>query len=461
MNVTSQKTPSSKLPSPGEEGKKTSRKGERPTITLSLPSGWARAGLAGIEAALLGWLFPMALGMIAFWGAADNQWMRNVDWSQAGRVGTAFWILSLGVPTNVGGIAVSLIPLGWTILQIALLRLLLVNLKGYSIAAVWAAPVFFVATTAVIVGSINPESNWWWALLGGLVVSVLGALWRYLATLMSSMRSRIGLFIRSSIRLGGSWGLLLFVLSLAAALSVRLSNALPGEMFAEQVGAQGADHAFLWIMELAYLPNIAIWTLAMVFSVPVHWAGDQLLSPDLVDKTIIPAVTSIAVTPSLNLWFLVIVAVAAGFVFTWSNRKMPVHLALLQVFVASFLLVAGAVLLAWLSQGALGEELLTNLGPEPWQLGLTLVIGFVAPVLVTVLLLNEQFDCAAVAAGRYLGSKVKGLAGARPNVVAKKTEEPRGESTVSQDAPTEVIALETEVVDSSEVASKVFGDADE
>lgn len=449
----------------------TSVVSDRPTITVALPSGWARGSLAGIEAALLGWLFPMAIGMSAFWASADNQWMKNVDWSAAIQSGTAYWILSLGVPTYIGALHVSLIPLGWTLCQIVLLRLLLLNVRRYSIGSVWFAPVFFVLTTTVIVGAINPDSDWWWALLGGFIVSLLGASWTYLAATMKKVVSKAGIFIRGSLRLGAVWTLVLLGLTAVVTLWVRLANPLPNQLLAEQLGSEGIDGFFISILQIGYVPNLIIWTLAVAFSVPVYWVSRQPLSPELTDKTIFPAVTSVALTPVLSVWIMVLLAAVAALVYTWMYRKLSLVKALSQVLIANLVVLAAMALLTWLSQGGLGAGELGRLGADVWPLTLMLALTFTLPTLLIVLLLNAQFDAAWVRLWRYLQNKVRAIKN-KDNVdlknkkgeVADAAEGSSAKNKSKEDGvATEVIGVEapTEVVESEEIASKTrYGDND-
>ena len=63
-------------------------KSERPTFTVKLPSGWARSALAGIEAALLGWLIPALAVVVGFLTDSSNAWLRDTSIGEAGRSGT-------------------------------------------------------------------------------------------------------------------------------------------------------------------------------------------------------------------------------------------------------------------------------------------------------------------------------------------------------------------------------------
>ena len=179
---------------------------ERPTLTITLPSGWARAFLAGVEAALLGWAVPALLALLMFLKDAQNPWLRDHVLPEAGKIGTELWALTLGAEINLGGTEISFVPLTWTVVQVLVLRALMIRGRRFSAAAQWAAVPAFALTAATILLAAGQTTSWSSVFPGALLIPLVGAAWAAFDQTKDgdTLIDRYPWF-RSGVRLGALW----------------------------------------------------------------------------------------------------------------------------------------------------------------------------------------------------------------------------------------------------------------
>mgnify|MGYP007097259851 FL=1 len=388
------------------------RVGSTRTVVLKMPEGWARAGLSGVEAALLGWAVPALLGVYGLLAQSGNPWLQEMDLSQAAGVGAGFWALSLGSPMTLSGLPVTLIPLFWTILQILLLRLLLRQGRESQPAAQWfAVPTF--AGTAVILLLFSPvKSNAWALLVGATLVAVVAASWAAAAR-TSKWPAVVQRFSKvwSGCRLGLRWLGALGVVGLLA-VGVSTVHSWPAVVeISEAVGAQGLSGWLLSAVQLMYLPNFAAWGLSWLAGPGFSLSGGLPSSPSSVAAGDLPAFPVAALVPetapgAVVVLFLIGAGVLTGVASGWTLRKIDIRTVLVRLGAAAAFFSALVGIWFALATGALGEELMSRVGPMPlaWPL---VVLEFAVPAAVVALAMHPASHAFARKAAALVANKAQ------------------------------------------------------
>lgn len=404
------------------ESRSPSPASDRPTIIISLPSGWGRAAAAGIGAALAGWFIPVVLASVAFWLVADSPWLQNMSWQNAIDAGSAFWALSLGVPTTLGGVALSLIPLLWTLTQIFILRALLRSTRHFSGGAPWAAIPFFSLTSLVIALS-STDATWWHVLLGSAGLSAAGACWASLA----QSRAYPGWMNRlapvwSGMRIGAVWVLILVGSTGVAAVASWINHREAVAEAGAAIGATGPNGLILVLLQIAYLPTALAWGFAWLLGPGFVAVGGQVVTPADPAETPLPLpMWQMLPSEAIHLpawpWPLVALGLLFGAGAGWLLRRRSVKdagLGLAGAAATALLLIAG-----WmsLSTGSMGDNQLALLGPSPAAVTLQMLLLLLLPAALIVALLHPL----TMQGARWLIARIRDRA-AVPEVASPASE---------------------------------------
>lgn len=364
---------------------------ERPTLTVTLPQGWARALLAGVEAALFGWLIPTVAFLLSYLAVSANPWLKDFAIGEAARMGTEFWASSLGAPIELGGVPISFIPLMWTLVQILVLRLLLMSGREFDSAALWAGAPAFVGTTALILALGSELPLLLPALGGATVVALTGTLWA-----VARQTERFPKWVR---RLGWVWrGMKMGLLWVGAAALVSLvaviaSVATSWEAISQASTALtggGLAGLSLGALEMAYLPVFGAWALAWIsgagFTLPSGVFHSALSSPGPI-APILPMSQAVPLTAPGS-WVPVILGACGVVLGLWASvraARLSLTETLRRGAVALFVFIGIMFVWMWASVGSLGVGALANLGPTPlaW-LSVSALIGGVAFVVLVL-----------------------------------------------------------------------------
>ena len=357
------------------------------TITVRLPAGWTRAAMVGILAPLIGWVVPAAIAMMGFWSVADNPWLKERGWQEAVAIGSQFWALSVGSRADLAGLAVSLIPLLWTLGQIVVLRLLLSATRNAERHAAWAAVPTSVAVTLVLLAAIGTGANYGRATLVSLFIALVAAAWKIGG-------SRKTPWVNTAVR----WSMLWLGATLLVAVVglVIMTFRSWGQMSAatEALGATGLGAGIFGLMQFTYLPNLLFWGLAWTLGVGFTGVAGQTVSPQNPPTESIP----------LPLWDLVptgasplswaALSLAVGLLLAvgmwWRWRRTPITVTAAQTLLGSGLLLVWVAVGCGLSRGGLGQDRLAHLGPHVGPVVGMVALLYVLPILVVVLGLHPQ-----------------------------------------------------------------------
>lgn len=406
-----------------------SRAKSNDTIVITLPNGWARAALAGIESALLAWIIPTAIVVAGFWAVASNPWFHEETWESAGYVGGNFWALSLLSPAPLGAVSVGMWPLGWTLVQLVLLRLLLFQARDYAPGAVWACVPAF-ALSSVLIAVFGTGAQWWRVTLGALAISLVAAAWAYLsyqstrARLMGNRRWIWNALVGGLIAVG--------VAVTVSCILVLVAWIAGWSSFLEATSLLevGGFSAFLLnLLQILFYPVLAGCAWAWVVGAGFAGPGGSTVGPGSTSAEALPvpvwALVPSGAGPNL-IWIAVVIGLVLGIVFAWINRKATLVQVLKRFGVAAGCFLLVVTVWMWLSSGSLGDNLLSYLGPRPlvvlWRTALEVVL----PALVVVAVMHrETFD--------YVQTLTTDTYGKVKKRAAEQAVEPELESEPSED----------------------------
>lgn len=360
-------------------------------------SPWAVGPLAALWAAGIG-LALAIVPMLIVWIANPAS---GLTWPEALRVGGLIWVVAQGTAVAIGPVTYSLVPWGLAIIPILLL--------GY--AGGWAArrsaagsvrdvAVIVgtaVATYSVIVGVVasntaRPTSFTpvWDAVVHGAVLALVSVGWGALRASSVSARDLMPALFIVVLRAGLAGGLAIVgagALAAGVALTVKVDDA---------VTMAQSLHAGLWgglgllIVGLAFVPTMVVWATAYVLGAGFAIGPGVVVSPfvAVTAPTVLPPfpmLASIPQTASPAAWALPALGVVAGVVSgLMVSRQARTEARLTRLALAlGAAAVVGALLfvLAFLTDGALGDVRLAHLGPSPTTVG---VLAFVLATIGAV-----------------------------------------------------------------------------
>lgn len=357
---------------------------ERPTVTISLPAGWARAALAGIEAALVGWGLPALGAALAYLLVAGNPWLADFTIGEASRMGAQFWVASLGVPTLIGPVHITFIPLLWTLIQVVALRGFLLPTRTFGPNALWISIPSYLVSTIIIAAVAGTGVPIWQVIPGSILVASAGVLWAVAqqSPVMPRWIERWG-WGRAGLRSGLRWtGLALLAGVVAVVVTVSVSwdrvQATTEALAPGAVGEWG-----IGTLQVLYGLVYVAWALAWLAGPGFTFVGSQPASPtaaaEASDFLPIAAAVPTSAPGAWVLWILVAVGLVAGAVYGFRVRRQPLGEAAGHGGVATVVFAALMALLMWTATGSLGVDRLASLGPRPWSwLALTGLVAVVA-----------------------------------------------------------------------------------
>lgn len=351
-----------------------------PTIRIALPNGWARSGLAGIEAALIGWGLLMVLTLVGYLSVSGNPWLGKATWADATAVGGDLWGATLAAPVEVGGLTLWAVPTLMTVLVVVLLRVLLLGGRGYPAAAQWMAVPTFAVTALALVGATAGHVGLLRTLPGALLVPALAALWA-VADQTVEAPAWVGRapWVWEGLRQSR---LVLGVLALVGAIAVGVSLHASWEEVRgihELLLAGTTDTVVTVIAQVLFAPTAIAWALSWLAG-PGFWVGtDTLHAPGTAPVAPIPAIPLLGAVPATApgnhvAVVLVGVGVLVGIWLRLRHRAEDVGTQALAG--AACAGGVAAVMLAWFALATLhlGEGRMSLLGPRVvWSAAMVVV----------------------------------------------------------------------------------------
>ncbi|WP_062131767.1 cell division protein PerM [Demequina aestuarii] len=347
--------------------------GRRAVAAVRAAPAWLGGILTGLQGLALSYLAVLAPSLAVAASAPQNG-VGGADWAGASSVATSLWLLGHGVPAEVGGTVVALIPVGLTVLNGAILAALARRFA----ARTWGSWVLAVATYAVgvgamasVVGSPSQGAHVVTAVIVAVALAAVGVaigIWRAHGADLSAL-ARVPAWATTGVRRGAAMASLLVMLAAAAGAAAAVAGRHAIGEAATALGLDAVSAGVLAIAELAYVPTLIVWMVAWLtgqgFAVGLgtHYApGD--LSVDA-----LPTVPLLGALPSasggLLVWAPMLVAIAALAVRIAVRRPLLTwreDLAADVVAACTLCLVMATAFVA--SSGAAGPGRLEAVGPD-------------------------------------------------------------------------------------------------
>lgn len=366
---------------------------------VRLPDQWLRGLLAGAEALILGWLVLVVPAVATYVATAASPALGSAGWIEAAQVGTAGWFLAHGAALRFGEGAISVVPLGMTLLCAFLVSMSVRRARLARWVPILTAVGTYTALAALLVLFVDAPGAWQ-GLIGAAGVAALGALWGmrgHYPVLPVALADRLRswpLWARTGWR--GMWRLSVLILGVAVAALITALILGFGQIVEVQtsLGADPVSTVVIVGAQLLLLPVLAVWALAYLLGPGFSVGAETLFSPGGIESGPLPLVPVLGALPepgSLagDLPFLVVVGIAAGLAGGWWIARRTRETSLPRALGAAGIAVLGTValvtVLGWLASGGIGPGGMAHLGPDPVQLAMAALWQLGGGVLAVVL----------------------------------------------------------------------------
>jgi hypothetical protein len=363
----------------------------------TLPEGASRAFLAGVEAAVLGFLCLVVPAIASYVATAAAPALGDATWLDAAAVGSAVWRLGHGGLVSLAGVTITLVPLGVTALAVGLAFACMRRAQVESWTGILGGTLGYASAVALL-AALPPASlaGAATAALGGLLVGAAGTggavlrrrggvpplslrLQLHLDRIPEDLRGLLlagarGAGLGTVVLLG--LGALLVLVSLAANL-----DALSGIWVLLRIDPVGVAMLVLAIALL--IPTAAVWAIAWVSGTGFAVGVGTVVAPDAVTLGALPLFPLVAAVPRpwpVGGWTVVLVVVAGAGVGWYLHRRAWQPTPWLAAgSAACAALGCGAIvgILALAASGSIGPGRMVQVGPDPLAVSLT-VAGLVA-----------------------------------------------------------------------------------
>lgn len=392
----------------------------RPTIRIALPNGWARSGLAGIEAALIGWGLVMVLTLVGYLAVSANPWLGGTTWADATGVGGDLWGATLAAPVHVGELTLRAVPTLMTLLVVLILRLLLLTGRAFAPAAQWMAVPTFTVTALALLGATAGHVSVVQAAPGALAVAAVAALWAVVDQTDTPPTWTLGLpWLWEGLRQAR---LVLAVLAVVGASAAGVSLHSSWEQVQgihELLLTSTTDSVVVALAQVLFAPTAIAWALAWLAG-PGFWVGaDTLHAPGTAPVAPIPAIPLLGAVPATapgNVVALILVGVGVllGIWLRWRHRADDLRA---QVLAGAACAGATALVLGvWFASSTLclGSGRMSVLGPR--------VLWATAMVVLEVVVVAQVL---ALATHPYTVARLRSWTGMQAQELRSRVEQRR------------------------------------
>lgn len=451
---------SASAPKPSSE---TVYRKPRRVVQVSIPDGWLRGALAGIQAALMGWGLSTVLVLGAFFLVSDNPWMGSITWSHVMAAGSSMWAMALGghvlAPLPEGDliIAVRAIPLLLTVMAVTSVRAFLRSSRNFPRASYLFAIPGFVATSAAFIAANHAKVGWTSTVFGATLICTVGVGWAWRVSRRAegrpsflvtwSVQQILKVFARferafdaeatvAALRRGVKAALwLLGGLSVAALVVLGIAALVNmdkiGGIVEVLAPATAGDTVMLWVAQMLYLPNAIAWVLAWGTGAGLtlgegvaHSIGGAVSAP-------IPPIPLLGVLPgnAPGYWWItltVLVCLITGAVWGWRARRGSITEDALSAVSLIGVTIVGVAIASYLSTLTLGAGRLSLIGPRVGATTGLILVEVVLPLLLGYLATHPRVLA--------WGSALIGGVGFLPPVATAEEENP-AESAGSFEEP--------------------------
>lgn len=274
--------------------------GKRALAALRGVPAWLGGIITGIQGVALSYLALLAPSL-AVAAAAPSDGVMAAEWSGAISVSTQLWLLGHGAPASVAGIPITLVPLGLTLLNAAILaavarRFTSRTWGSWGLAvAVYATGVGIVAAITSPDGSTIPGAIGTAILIAGAGVAI--GIWRAHGVTLDWL-TRIPDWVRAGVRRGSAT--LTMILGAAAltgaAWAVAGRHAIGDTATALELDVVSAG--VLAIAQTAYVPTMVVWMVAWLSGQGFAVGLGTAYTPDALATDALPSLPLLGALPS-------------------------------------------------------------------------------------------------------------------------------------------------------------------
>lgn len=379
--------------------------GLRPRPHERLPEGALRAVLAGVEAAVFGWLCMVVPAIAGYVATAAAPALGDATWFDAAAVGTGVWRLAHGGALTAAGATVAVVPLGLSVLAAGLVTVSVRRARVSTWTGVAGAVLGYTVVAAVLAALVpTAVGGAWRTLAGATLVGAVGALVAVRRRggalpapheALTATWSRVPRVVRSVLLAGTRGaGVTLAVLLLLGGLLVAVSLAANLGGFTDTIASLRTNAlgvVMVLLVGALLLPCAAVWAVAWVAGPGFAVGEGTLVAPDAVVPGPVPALPLLAALPGpspLGGWTALAVVAVGGLGGWYLHRRRPqpgAWPAAASAVVAALLCGTGAAFLAAAAGGPVGPGRMVQVGPDPAAVGLavTALVGLGALLVVT------------------------------------------------------------------------------
>ena len=295
------------------------------------------------------------------------------------------WLLSHHAGVSVGPATVTLLPLALLAVPLSLLRIAgrwaarITDVDGWLDRALlvlagstaYALIAFGISQICDLGGAaaVTPAMAVAWSAgvsATGLSLGILSAKGGWAA-----MWTRLPEFVQGVLIAAGAMGATLITVASGVGAIALLANWSGVVSLGRALGSGWTDIVGVTLVSLAYLPNLIRWVLAYISGAGLVIGGGATASVFSVSGGLLPAFPALAAIPSDPspmaplLLLLVLLAGAVGAVVVRRHFGFQTRDEAGVIVVGATVVSLGALVLTWLSGGALGAGRLSYLGPKP------------------------------------------------------------------------------------------------
>lgn len=351
---------------------------------------WASGIVTGLETVIMSAGLVLAFAFAAVAAAPSVDGSIAADWSGASDVATSVWLLAHGVPATVGVVAITLIPLGLTLVTVVIAASVA---RRYAVAA-HASVVCAGLAYGAVVGAValvehaHSGEAIRAAAIGGVACGVGATLGLKRAHGFRFWEFRLPPSLSSGLRLGVGATALCGAAASVTAVAWLVAGWDRSAAMAAALAPDPVGGVALGVGETAYVPNVVVWAMSWLTGTGFAFGEGSHYSPSAVTAGPMPSVPLVAALPLDHggVWaaapvILVLVGVVARLMF---RTKLVAGLVVPTVAV----LVVGTS--GWIAcvaaAGSVGGDALRKVGPEPLRTALALAafvgVGFAIGALL-------------------------------------------------------------------------------